>query len=89
MAGAGGAGQGGSPACAPGTDHVVATCVNGVLTISSACPPSSSSAGTCSYGCKYPGQFGSANVQSLCNEAPDGGCDGLCSDAAVDASDGH
>jgi hypothetical protein len=87
---AGAGGQGGSPACSPGTDNAFATCTNGVLTVSSACPPSSSPAGTCPYGCKYPGQFGTIDVQALCNtEPPDAGCDGVCSDARDGPSDVH
>jgi len=85
--GQGGVGQGGNAGCSPGTDNVTSTCSNGVLTVSSACPPSSSPAGTCPYGCMYPGQFGGF-AQALCNPAPidAGSCDGDA--ACADASDG-
>jgi hypothetical protein len=57
--------------------------------VTSACPPSSSPAGTCTYGCKYPGQFGNIDVQGLCNPAPPDGeiCDGDAACAAAGA--GH
>ena len=85
---AGAGGQGGNPACSPGTDNVVTSCSNGVVTVSTACPPNTAMVGTCPYGCRSPGAFGYAGL-GLCNtEPPDAGCDGLCSDASGDASDG-
>jgi hypothetical protein len=79
----GGGGQGGDSGCLA-SDNVATICMNGVLTITTVCPPSSAPAGTCLYGCKFSAQFGSFNVQGLCNPAPldGGGCEDECGDAA-------
>lgn len=74
--------------CFSVADDTHTSCVNGVVTVHSSCPSSETYVGTCTYGCFYPGAFGSASLADLCYPAPppgsDGGCDGTCGDGPAE-----
>jgi hypothetical protein len=87
-AGQGGAsGGGGAAGCTPVSDNTNVGCdSNGIVTMNYFCPPHSVKIGSCPYGCKPFGSFFGFNPATDCNPAPvDGGCDGDCGDASVDA----
>jgi hypothetical protein len=77
LAGSGGQGGsvGGTGGCISSSDPVTTTCVDGVVTVRTTCPSSSTVSGTCPFGCNRPGDFGQVSLDSICNPPPDGGSD--------------